>query len=116
VQQPGSTVNVGTEFIDAIMWRVNDGLPDGWTIERVRLAAADPKAALLTLDRLVVVEEHGRTDYISLQPDVILAFLSFDLCLVRVGDDWYMGQLEPDGSVLCWASYGTDLGEVIQGL
>nr|WP_246193387.1 IS5 family transposase [Kitasatospora atroaurantiaca] len=38
------------------------------------------------------------------------------LCLVRADDDWYMGQLDSDGSVICWASYGPDLGEAIQGL
>ncbi|MEV7924063.1 hypothetical protein [Kitasatospora sp. NPDC088264] len=93
---------------------MNDGLPDGWTIERVCSASGDPEAALLTLERLVVVEEHGRADYVSLRPDVILAF--HGLCLVRADDDWYMGELDFDGSVICWAAYGSDLGEAIQGL
>ncbi|MFD9822353.1 hypothetical protein [Streptomyces violascens] len=95
---------------------MNDGLPEGWTIERVRFAAEDPEADLLILNRLVVVEDHDRMDYTSLQPDIILALLSFGLCLVRVDDDWYMGQLEADGSIVCWASYGTGLGEAIRGL
>lgn len=93
---------------------VNDGLPDGWTIERVRSASGDPEAALLPLERIVVAEEHGRADYALLRPEVILSF--HDLCLVRADDDWYMGQLDSDGSVICWASYGSDLGEAIQGL
>ncbi|MGW4996591.1 hypothetical protein ACWEP8_02905 [Streptomyces hydrogenans] len=98
------------------MRRVNDGLPDGWTIERVRRASEDPEAAVLTLDRLVVVEDRDGRDYESLRPDTILGLPTFNMALVRVGDDWYMGQLETDGSVLCWAIYGTDLGLVIRGL
>ncbi|MFB8242682.1 hypothetical protein ACFC58_39735 [Kitasatospora purpeofusca] len=95
---------------------MNALLPDGWTIEQVRCAADDARADLLSLDRLVVVERHGCTDYGVLQPDVVIAFHSYNMCLARVGEDWFMGHLEPDGSVVCWASYGTDLGEVIRGL
>ncbi|GAA0317802.1 hypothetical protein GCM10010302_66090 [Streptomyces polychromogenes] len=93
---------------------MNTGLPDGWTIERVRSASGDPEAALLSLERLVVVEVHGLADYVLLQPAVILSF--HDLCLVRADDDWFMGQLDDDGSVICWASYGSDLDEAIRGL
>ena len=93
---------------------VNEGLPDGWTIERVRSASDDPEAVLLSLERLVVVEEHGGADYTVLQPDVIISFTG--ICLVRAGDDWFMGDVDTDGSVICWASYGPDLGEAIRGL
>jgi len=93
---------------------VNAGLPDGWTIERVRSASGDPEAGLLSLERLVVVEEYGCADYTPLQPDVIISF--HDLCLVGVDDDWFMGQLDADGSIICCASYGPELGEAIQGL
>ncbi|MFJ7913177.1 hypothetical protein [Kitasatospora sp. NPDC096204] len=90
------------------------GLPDEWTIERVRSESGDPEAALLSLERLVVVEDHGLADYVPLQPDVILSF--HDLCLVRADEDWFMGHLDVDGSVICWASYGSDLDEAIRGL
>ncbi|MFF5927044.1 hypothetical protein [Streptomyces hydrogenans] len=50
-----------------------------------------------------------------LRPYAVLGFPAFDLSLVRVGDDWYRGQLETDGSVLCRTMYGTDLGEVVRG-
>ncbi|MFI1198870.1 hypothetical protein ACH4VR_05280 [Streptomyces sp. NPDC020883] len=93
---------------------MNAELPDGWTIERVRSASGDAEADLLSLERLVVVEEHGSTDYDVLQPDVILSF--HDLCLARAGDEWFMGQLGTDGSVICWAAYGSDLAEAIRGL
>ncbi|MFJ9826036.1 hypothetical protein ACIRSU_16925 [Streptomyces sp. NPDC101160] len=98
------------------MQRVSNELPEGWTIERVRAEAADPEAVLLSLDRLVVIEEIGRTDYTSLVPDIILALPSFNMSLARVDSAWYLGDLEPDGSIICWAAYGTDLGTVIRGL
>ncbi len=98
------------------MRQVSNELPEGWTIERVRAETEDPEAVLLSLDRLVVIEEHDRTDYTLLHPDIILALPSFKMCLTRVDSDWYMGQLEPDGSVVCWASYGPDLGTVVWGL
>ncbi|MEU6865417.1 hypothetical protein ABZ924_19450 [Streptomyces sp. NPDC046876] len=95
---------------------MNAGLPDGWTIEQVRSASGDARADLLSLERLVVVEVHGAADYDVLQPDVIISFHDGDLCLARAGDDWFMGQLDLDGSVICWASYGPDLAEAIRGL
>ena len=93
---------------------MNRGLPDGWTVERVRAASGDPAAVLLSLDRFVVVEEVGGADYTPVKPEVILSF--HDLCLVRADDDWFMGELDTDGSVICWASYGPDLDEAIRGL
>ncbi|MCE4948939.1 hypothetical protein LVX13_38505 [Streptomyces albulus] len=88
--------------------------PDGWTIGRVRSVSGDAEAVLLSFERLVVVEQYGAADYDVLQPDVILAF--HDLRLARADDDWFMGQLDADGSVVCWASYGPDLAEAIRGL
>lgn len=93
---------------------VNSDLPDGWTIERIRCASGDAEADLLSLERLVVVEQYGSADYDILRPDLILSF--HDLCLVRTGDEWFMGHIDSDGSVICWASYGPDLAEAIRGL
>ncbi|WP_225827849.1 hypothetical protein [Streptomyces naphthomycinicus] len=93
---------------------MNSGLPTGWTIERVRALSGDPGAAPLSSDRLVVLEVAGQDDYEPLRPYVILAF--HELCLVREDDEWFMGQLDDDGSVICWASYGSDLAEAIHGL
>ncbi|MFE7572024.1 hypothetical protein ACFU76_34585 [Streptomyces sp. NPDC057539] len=93
---------------------MNSGLPAGWTIERVRALSGDLNAAPLSLDRLVVVEMAGQGDQDPLRPDVILAFN--ELCLVRDDDEWFMGQLGDDGSVICWASYGSDLAEAIRSL
>ncbi|MFJ9692467.1 hypothetical protein [Kitasatospora sp. NPDC101183] len=93
---------------------MNDDLPDGWTIERLRLASGDDEAAPLTLDRLVVLAEHGSADYEVLRPDAVLSF--HDLCLARADGEWYMGLLEADGSVVCWSSYGPDLAEAVRAL
>ncbi|MFJ9939867.1 hypothetical protein [Streptomyces erythrochromogenes] len=93
---------------------MNSGLPAGWTIERVRALSGDPSATPIDSDRLVVVEVAGQEGYEPLQPDVILAF--HGLCLVRDDGEWFMGQLDADGSVVCWASYGSDLAEAIRSL
>ncbi|MGV9270460.1 hypothetical protein ACWDRR_38135 [Kitasatospora sp. NPDC003701] len=95
---------------------MNSELPDGWTLERVRALSGDGTAALLPLERLVVVEWAGQADYETLSPEVIIDF--HGLCLVRAAgdDDWYMGELDSDGSVVCWSSYGSDLGDAIRGL
>ncbi|MFI1185721.1 hypothetical protein [Streptomyces californicus] len=93
---------------------MDSGLPTGWTIERVRTLSGDPSAAPLSLDRLVVVEVAGQGDYEPLRPDVILTF--HELCLARDHGEWFMGQLDDGGSVICWASYGSDLAEAIRSL
>lgn len=93
---------------------VNANLPDGWTIERVRSFSGDAEADLLPLERLVIVERPGSTDYEVLQPDIILSF--HELCLARADDEWFMGNLAADGSIICWACYGPNLAEAIRGL
>ncbi|MEW2492711.1 hypothetical protein AB0942_04030 [Streptomyces nodosus] len=93
---------------------MNSGLPAGWTIERVRALSGDPSAVVLSCDRLVVVEAAGHDNYEPLRPDAILAF--HDLCLVGDDGEWFMGRLDGDGSVICWASYGSGLTEAIRSL
>lgn len=93
---------------------MNTDLPNGWTIERVRSVSGDAEADLLPIERLVVVEQFGSVDYDVLRPDVILSF--HGLCLARADDEWFMGQLDTDGSLICWASYGSDLAEAIRAL
>ncbi|MFJ4910765.1 hypothetical protein ACIQCR_35160 [Streptomyces sp. NPDC093249] len=63
----------------------------------MRALSGDPSAVSLSFDRLVVLEVVGQDDYEPLRPDVILAF--HELCLVRDDDEWFMGQLDKDGSV-----------------
>ncbi|BAU87696.1 hypothetical protein SLA_6830 [Streptomyces laurentii] len=94
---------------------MNAGLPDGWTIERLRSVSGDPEAAVLSPDRRVVVEDHGGVGgHTPLRPEIVLSF--HELCLVRADDEWYMGQLGADGSIVCWASYGCALEEALRGL
>jgi len=93
---------------------VTSPLPTGWTIERIRTLSQDRSATALSLDRLVVVEEPSQSEYTTLQPEVILGF--HDLCLVLDDGEWFMGQLDTDGSIACWASYGSDLDEAIRSL
>ncbi|MFD5323282.1 hypothetical protein [Streptomyces sp. NPDC127092] len=80
----------------------------------MRALSGDPSAVALSCDRLVVVEAAGHDDYEPLRPDAILAF--HELCLVRDDGEWFMGQLDDNGSVICWASYGSDLTEAIHSL
>ncbi|MFE2535674.1 hypothetical protein [Streptomyces sp. NPDC059371] len=49
-----------------------------------------------------------------LHPEIVLGF--HDLCLVKpVHDDWYMGSLYDDGSVICWAACN-NLYDALRGL
>ncbi|MFE2168446.1 hypothetical protein ACFXB3_25825 [Streptomyces sp. NPDC059447] len=89
-------------------------LPADWTIERVRTLSGDASATLLSLDRFVVVEDWEQGDYSVLRPRVILSF--HGLCLVQDDDEWFMGELDDDGSIACWSSYGSDLAQAIRGL
>ncbi|MFE3073894.1 hypothetical protein [Streptomyces sp. NPDC059247] len=79
-----------------------------------RQIAGGPSATALSSDRLVVAEVAGLSGYEPLRPDVILAF--HEMCLVRDDGEWFMGRLDDDGFVICWASYGSDLAEAIRSL
>ena len=81
----------------------------------MRHVSGDSEATVLSLERRVrVLVAHSNASYVPLLPEIILSF--HDLCLVRADDDWYMGHLDADGSIDCWACYGPDLQEAIQGL
>ncbi|MEV0412858.1 hypothetical protein AB0I68_19155 [Streptomyces sp. NPDC050448] len=85
-------------------------LPAGWSIDRIRALSGDATAAVVPPDRRVLLEDT------ALEPELILSF--HGLCLVRARDDedWYMGELAPDGTLTCWSSYGPDLATAIRGL
>jgi hypothetical protein len=89
-------------------------LPDGWTLDQVRRLSGDVEATVLSLDRRVVLEAHATEDHVLLQPEIIISF--HELCLVSADGEWFMGNLAADGSVACWGSYGSDLGQAIQAL
>ncbi|MFJ3305192.1 hypothetical protein ACIPSA_19120 [Streptomyces sp. NPDC086549] len=87
-------------------------LPAGWTLEEIRTVSGDREATPLDIDRVVTgwPAQDERLD-----PEIILGF--HGLCLVKAvnDDDWYMGSLNDDGSVICWSIYG-DLYEALRGL
>jgi len=66
---------------------VTTNLGQGWTIERVRTHSGDANAEELSLVR------DANHD-----------------------DNWYMGELADDGTVICWSAYASDLGEAINAL
>ncbi|AOR31845.1 hypothetical protein BFF78_13005 [Streptomyces fodineus] len=96
------------------MTREGRALPDGWTVDRLRAHSGDTRAVALCPDRLVYVEDGSGGDPEPLHPSYVLAF--GELCLVDHDGEWYMGSLRDDGSVACWASYGSDLAEAIRSL
>jgi len=92
---------------------VRGRLPDGWSIERVAEAANDPEARLLDLERSVWLR--GTDEPVELEPSVIIRLT--DVFLVQVEDGrWFAGQLDEDGSILCWNSYGDDLAAAIEAV
>ncbi|KMS84643.1 MULTISPECIES: hypothetical protein [Streptomyces] len=86
--------------------------PDGWTLQQIRDVSGDTRAEVLSPDRTVVYyDAPGEV----LHPTLVLGF--GELCIVKVSndDDWYMGSLNDDGSVICWSIYA-DLYEALRGL
>ncbi|MFE2066627.1 hypothetical protein ACFXDH_30340 [Streptomyces sp. NPDC059467] len=87
-------------------------LPAGWTLEEIRKVSGDQEARPLDPDR-VVTGWPARSEQI--RPEIVLGF--HGLCPVKAAndDDWYMGSLNDDGSVICWSIYG-NLYEALRGL
>ncbi len=87
-------------------------LPNGWDLDRVRFESGDPNAQILEIVSQVLLVDGN--EYIELEPAIIVNFSG--RCLLRIADDtaWYMGSLQDDGSIVCWGSYGDDLGEAIK--
>ncbi|GES28964.1 hypothetical protein K7396_06745 [Streptomyces angustmyceticus] len=76
--------------------------------------SGDEEALALSPDRRVTWSAFSGPDE-EVDPEIVLAF--HDLCLVKPVDDdqWYMGDLKQDGSVLCWSAYD-GLYEALRGL
>ncbi|MCM2416718.1 hypothetical protein [Streptomyces sp. RKAG293] len=89
--------------------------PAGWTIQQIRDVSGDAQATVLSADRpAVYCGIAGRADEL-LHPEIVLGF--HELCIVKVSgdDDWHMGNLYGDGSIVCWSTY-TDLRDALRGL
>ncbi|MEV8529781.1 hypothetical protein AB0451_37715 [Streptomyces sp. NPDC052000] len=93
----------------------NRQLPEGWTLQQVRDVSGDERAEVLSPDRSVVYCGVVSAADEALYPTLVLGFGV--LCIVKVANDndWYMGSLNDDGSVICWSIYD-DLHEALRGL
>ncbi len=89
-------------------------LPEGWDLDRVRAESGDSAAEVLDPEGRLVVLDTGAADYEVMNPRTIIRFSG--VCLVLDGTDWYMGSLEEEGPIICWGSYGADLGGAIAAL
>ncbi|MFI0960666.1 hypothetical protein ACH4S8_04490 [Streptomyces sp. NPDC021080] len=90
-------------------------LPPGWSLQQIRDVSGDKEAVALDPNRAVKwVGRPGAPDEV-LHPEIVLGF--HDLCLVKPvhDDDWYMGSLYDDGSVICWAACN-NLYDALRGL
>lgn len=82
----------------------------------------EPSAELLDPDAHFVAadERPVGSELEALHPTVILGFSGLCLCLVPETDgslQWWMGNIDAsDGSIVCWSTYGCDLGEAIRAL
>ncbi|MFF7251568.1 hypothetical protein ACFZBU_47875 [Embleya sp. NPDC008237] len=91
------------------------GLPDGWTLQRIRDVSGDREAVVLDTERVVTYLGQPYAPDEVLQPEIVLGF--HGLCVVKAvdDDDWYMGSLNSDGTVDCWDAYD-DLWNALRGL
>jgi hypothetical protein len=101
---------------------VDADFPEGWDLDRVR--ARLPGAVLLDPHEHYVVEASahppGKSDYYEVTPTlIIMERAEGGLCLVRDGMDgqFLMGQFnQSDHSIVCFGTYGPDLGQAIEAM
>lgn len=89
-------------------------LPSGWTIQRIRDMGVREVRLLPVEDRDVF--EQGVDDYVQLDPTVIIDCGGLYLVHDRGDGMWHMGDVEDDGTIVCWAGYGQDLADAIRAL
>lgn len=90
------------------------GLPPGWSLERIR--TIEPQSEMLDVSSHDVFVLEGQ-DLQAVDARCIISFAG--LCLVNPRDQevWLMGELDTsDGSIVCWAEYGSDLAWAIKAL
>jgi hypothetical protein len=92
-----------------------DGLPVGWTLDRVREVGQLRDAPYL-LDRGTPVTLDTPAGHQAIDPSVLIECGGLILVLDSVENEWLMGQQADDGSVLCWSSYGADLEFALKSL
>jgi hypothetical protein len=92
-----------------------EGLPPGWTLERVR-EVGQLRDTPYVLDRATRVILDTPAGIETVDPSALIECGGLVLVLDSVSREWLMGQQADDGSVLCWASYGDDLEFALQSL
>lgn len=92
-----------------------DGLPDGWTLERVREVGQLRDAPRL-LDRGTPVTLDTPEGRQAIEPAGLIECGGLILVFDSAKSEWLMGQQADDGSVMCWSSYGADLEFALQSL
>ncbi|MFD4351431.1 hypothetical protein ACFWPX_02670 [Nocardia sp. NPDC058518] len=95
----------------------NTTLPTGWTLSDVRRRARDDVALSLDPSTPVYLAPYGPDESAPLNVDIILDFSGLYLARCIDDSEWYMGQrAAPEEPILCWSSYGEDLGTAIDNL
>ncbi|MBR7831985.1 hypothetical protein KDL01_01865 [Actinospica durhamensis] len=80
----------------------------------MRAVSGDVTAVLLEPTMAVTADFSGQVE-VGLRPELVIA--CHELCVVKCvsDDDWYMGTIFDDGSILCWSIYAT-LEQALRGL
>lgn len=93
----------------------SDGWPDGWTPARLRQVGQLQEEPHL-LDPTTPVTIGTGSGVRPITCSVIIDCGGLVLALDPIHGDWMMGQQRDDGTVACWASYGTDLEFALRSL
>jgi hypothetical protein len=91
------------------------GWPEDWTPERVREAGQLRDVPRL-LNPTTAVTIETVTGIRRVDCSVLIDCGGLVLAFDPVHADWMMGQQADDGTVRCWASYGTDLDAALKSL
>jgi hypothetical protein len=88
-------------------------LPTGWTMNLIH--ELDSQAKLLDPVAYPVALIDG-DDEIAIPCSLILDFGVLKLALDSSRGSWLMGQINDEGTIMCWGDYGEDLGDAIRAL
>lgn len=95
-------------------------LPEGWTLERLREVGQSPTVQLLPSSTPVFFfqDPPGSPEPVThaLEPEVIIDFRYRVLVRAVRDPEWYMGEFNDEGAVMCWGAYGSDLLRAIRAM
>ena len=94
---------------------IGEGLPDGWTLDRVREVGhlRDPPRLLDLSTQVILDTPSGRS---AVEPATIIDCGGLVVVLDGSDASWLKGMQLDDGSIICWGSYGDDLERALRGL